>query len=344
LIDAKERAAETAKSPASAPPGAVFHESWWLRAATAGRYQEVTVRSGLAVVGRLPFVVRKRLGFTELRMPPFTHVLGPVVEPGPGKYQTQLSRRLSIIRELIDQLPKFDYFKQAMDSTIADGLAFQDRGFRVSMNYTFDIDCLDDLERIWNSMNFKVRQHIRRAEEKFSILPVTDPDEFLKFYIANLERRRRATFIEFDTFPDAFAESRARDCGEILSARWPDGKPAAMVYLVWGHGRMYYLLSTRAHDPSDNGSVNLLIWSAIKRAHQRGLVFDLDGVSTTGTARFLSGFGGKIKARMIIERAGLLYGAISHARRRLISGHGASAFTSILLIAVKALALLAIAS
>jgi hypothetical protein len=302
----------------------------------------VTVSSGSAVVGRLPFVIRKRLGFTELRMPPFTHVLGPVVDPGPGKYQTQLSRRLSIIRGLIDQLPEFDYFKQAVDSSIADGLAFQDRGFRVSMNYTFEIDCSDDLEQIWNAMHFKARQHIRRAEEKFSVESVADPNEFLHFYMENLERKRRTTFIEFGTFPDAFAESRARDCGEILSARWPDGKPAAMVYLVWGHGTMYYLLSTRAHDQGDNGSINLLIWSAIQRAHQRGLVFDLDGVSTSGTARFLSGFGGRLKPRMIVERAGSVYGAIQHARQQFITGHRFSTFTSFLVMLCQGLAILPI--
>jgi hypothetical protein len=276
------------------------------------------------------------MGFTELRMPPFTHLMGPVVEPGPGKPQTQLSRRLSIIRDLIDQLPRYDLFRQALDSSIADGLAFQDRGFRVSMNYTFEIDCRSSLAEIWNSMNFKVRQHIRRAEEKLSVESVTDPNEFLHFYMANLKKRRRTTFIEFETFPDAFAESQARDSGEILSARWPDGKSAAMVYLAWGHGIMFYLLSTRAYDRADNGSVNLLIWSAIKRAHERGLLFDLDGVSTAGTARFLSGFGGQLKARMIVERSALVYGAIQHAKRRLISGRSASTFTSLLLILFEA--------
>jgi hypothetical protein len=326
LIEVKQRA-EIAKSPIRRPPGALFHEDWWLLAATGGRYHEVTVGSGSSIVGRLPFVIRKRMGFTELRMPPFTHVLGPAVESGPGKYQTRISHRMSIIRRLIDQLPKFDYFKQALDSSISDGLAFQDRGFRVSVNYTFEIDCSRNLEEIWSAMHFKVRQHIRRAKEKFSVVSVTDPNEFLHFYMTNLQKLRRTTLIEFATFPDAFLQSQTRDSGEILCARWPDGKPAAMVYLVWGHGTMYYLLSTRAHDRGDNGSVNLLIWSALKRAHQRGLLFDLDGVSTTGTARFLSGFGGQLKTRLIVERSALLYGAIQHARRRLVSGRDAGTFT-----------------
>jgi hypothetical protein len=66
-------------------------------------------------------------------------------------------------------------------------------------------------------------------------------------------------------------------------------------------------MSTRSFDPAENGSVSLLIWSAMKRAHELGLRFDLDGVYTSGTARFLSGFGGRIKIRLTVKRsAGLL--------------------------------------
>ena len=62
------------------------------------------------------------------------------------------------------------------------------------------------------------------------------------------------------------------------------------------------------------GSVNLLIWSAIQHARQRGLTLDLDGVITSGTARFLNGFGGRPKARLIVERSALAYGAIQDIR------------------------------
>ena len=117
-----------------------------------------------------------------------------------------------------------------------------------------------------------------------------------------------------------FEASRTRDSGEILSARWPDGRPAAMVYLIWGHSTMYYLLSSRASDAGDNGSINLLIWAAIKRANARGLVFDLDGVSSSGTARFLSGFGGQLEMRMIARHSALIYDTMQYAKRRFGGG------------------------
>lgn len=301
-------------------PGTVFHEHWWLNAVTQGRFEEVVVKNGDAIVGRLPYLIGKKMRFTTLRMPPITHVLGPVVDAGIGKPQTQLLRRLSIVRELIDQLPRFDFFKQALGASAADGLAFQDRGFYVSPQYTFEVDCRVDLKEIWNNMHFKTRQHIRRAEEKLSVKTVDDPHEFLRFYYQNLTQRGRSSFTVLDAFPAAFAACRARDSGEVLSANWPDGKPAAMVFLIWGHGTMYYLLSTRANDAGDNGSVSLLIWAAMKNAHSRSLTFDLDGVSTSGIARFLSGFGGRLAIRTIVRRSSFTFGALQFAKRQLLGG------------------------
>jgi hypothetical protein len=294
----------------------LFHEPWWLFAATGGRYEEAVVKQGSDVVGRLPFVMVRRGPFRTIRMPEFTHVLGPAVDAGTGKPQTRLLRRLSITRSLIDQLPPNSHFHQHLDPSvddglaIADGLAFQDLGFTVTAQYTFEIDCRKSPEELWAAMHFKTRQHIRRAEQKYVARSVDDPEYFIKFYLSNLEASGRVNRMEFKYFPALFSECRSRNCGEILCAFAPDGSPVAMVYLVWDHNTTYYLLSTRAHVKGDNGSVNFLLWSAMKQASQLGLVFDLDGVYTSGTARFLSGFGGQIKTRLTIRRSRMPYRAL----------------------------------
>lgn len=298
------------------PKPSLFHEHWWLTAATGGNFSEVEVKQGDFLAGRLPFIIVKKKGFRTLCMPAFTHLLGPFVNSSDGKPQTRMMNRLSTVRSLIDQLPPFDFFKQAIDPSIddglalIDGLAFQDRGFSLNHQYTFQIDCRADLDTLLANMHFKVRQHIRRAEEKCTIGAIDDPQRFINFYAENLRKTDRRSYMQFDQFPVLFSECLARNCGVILGAFQPDGTPAAMTYLVWGSGIMYYLMSTRAPDVPDNGSVNLLIWSAMKRAHELGLFFDLDGVTTSGTARFLSGFGGNIKTRLIVTTGRPLYNVV----------------------------------
>ena len=295
----------------------LFHEPWWLSAATEGAFQETTVTRNGRIVGRLPFIVTRRFGFTEINMPAFTHIAGPAVNVGEGKQQTQLIRRLSIVRELIDRMPPFDACKLAFRASTADGLAFQDRGYRTMPQFTFQIDCTRDPQQLWQDMHFKTRQHIRRAEEKFTVGAVSDPEVFTQFYEENLRKTGRKNNLNFTAFGAVFRECQLRGCGDILCASWPNGVPTAMVYVVWGRGVMYYLLATRAADSGDNGSTCLLIWAAMKRAHELGLTLDLDGVSTSGTAHFYSGFGGRLDMRLIVRRARPIYSALQSAKRRL---------------------------
>ncbi len=307
----------------------LFHEPWWLDAVTDGQYHEAQVSRGGQIVGRLPYILARKAGFAVSRLPPFTHALGPVVHPGVGKPQTLLLRRMSIIRDLLDQLPNVAFFKQALALSLVDGLAFQHHGFEVTPQYTFQIDARESLSDLWSEVHSKTRQHIRRAEEKFTVVALQEPKAFIDFYLNNVHRAGLRSFVDFTTFPAMFSAAQERRCAEILCANWPDGKPAAMVVLVWGCGRMYYLMSTRAGDKGDNGSINLLIWEGVKRAHERGLSFDLDGVSTSGTSRFMSGFGGRFAMRLIVQRTSPIYGALRNAKRFLGQGRAndTTAFT-----------------
>jgi lipid II:glycine glycyltransferase (peptidoglycan interpeptide bridge formation enzyme) len=298
----------------------LFHEPWWLSAVTDGRYEEAVFKQGSDIVGRLPYVVVRLGPFRTLRMPPFTHVLGPAVDAGVGKPQTRLIRRLSITRSLIDQLPSSSYFLQLLDPSLdeglasADGLAFQERNFAVAPHYTFEVDCRRSLDDIWAAMQKKTRQPIRRAKERFSVRCVDRPQYFVDFYLKNTEAGGRVNGLEFKSFSALFSECRARGCGVILGAFDHDASPVAMTYLVWGRGIMYYLLSTRSRH-GDYGAVSLLLWSAMKRAHQLGLVLDFDGVYSSGTVRFLSGFGGRIKTRLLIRRTEMPFRALQLLKR-----------------------------
>lgn len=316
------------------PKTLLFHEYWWLEAVTGGHFSEVEVTQGDFLAGRLPFVMTRQKGLRILGMPDFTHLLGPVVNSSDGKPQTRIANRLSTVGSLVEQLPPFDFFKQVIDPTVddglalIDGLAFQSQGFQVGHQYSFRIDCRTELDTLLADMHFKVRQHIRRAEEQRTVEAVDDPQKFVSFYVKNLTKTNRRSYMRFDRFPALFSECRTRNCGVILAAVQPGGVPAAMTFLVWDAQNMYYLMSTRDTEVRDNGSANLLVWSAMKRAQELGLVFDLDGVSNVGMARFLSGFGGAIKTRLVITKGRPVYNVVQSMKMILRGGRSAqSTFT-----------------
>jgi len=82
-------------------------------------------------------------------------------------------------------------------------------------------------------MHFKVRQHIRRAEEQRTVVTIDDPQRFVIFYMENLRKTNRKSYMQFDRFPSCF-----RNAGRETAARsWPQcgltGIPVAMTFLVW---------------------------------------------------------------------------------------------------------------
>ena len=251
---------------------------------------------------------------------------------GDGKPQTRLTRRLAITQELIDQLPSTSALKICLDPSLddgfakIDGLAFQDRKFTVAPQFTFEIDCRRSLDDLLGALDLKTRQHIRRVEKNHHVRGLDDPQLFIDFYLKNLAALGQASRINFDKFPTLFSECRSRECGTILSLFNENDEPIAMTYLVWGHGTMYYLLSTRSHRSRDSGAISLLLWSAIKKAHELGLFLDLDGIYSSGTARFLANFGGTLKTRLIVRRSRMLYGALQYVKAQY-SGNESSYFT-----------------
>ena len=252
-------------------------------------------------------------------MPAFTHVLGPIVALERGKFQTRLTRRLSIVRELIDQLPHSHFVKLAIDPSrepafaVADSLAFQERGYRVGLQCNFELQTSDSLETIWGGMSTEARQHIRVAEKQYTVV-ATEPEPFVQFYNHNSKIVRMTNQIDSSTFHALHAECRVRGCGIILAAKLPDGSMAAMTFLVWDKRRMYYLLATRAKD-ARSGSASLLIWYAVQRAKELGLIFDFDGVSSEGIAQFYSGFGAGMTTRHIVSYSKPIYAAANFIRK-----------------------------
>jgi hypothetical protein len=320
LADPRQLFVDDVLRPASVEPvmnGLLFHEPWWLAASSGGAFREVTVERGGDVVGRFPFVMSRRLGFRILRMPHFTHVLGPVVNEGKGKSETRLRRRIAIVRELIGKLPPFDYFIQACRGSPCDAVAFQACGFTVRLQGNFQIDCRTSLELILDNMNFKTRGHVRKAENDYTVSIVHDPKAFESFYLSNMEHTGRSDPMIFDNFPGLFAACRERESGEVLAAHTGSGEPVAMVFVVWGGGVMYYLLASRLPGPTSVGAANLLLWSVIKRAHERGLILDLDGIVHAGQMRFLLGFGGQMSSRLIVTRGRPLYYVARYLGQRM---------------------------
>jgi hypothetical protein len=79
---------------------------------------------------------------------------------------------------------------------------------------------------------------------------------------------------------------------------------------------MYFLLSARVHG-SHNGTISLLLWTAILEAPNRHLTVDFDGFSNVTTFNFLNGFCETLKQWLGVGRMGLVNSVARRLKRTL---------------------------
>lgn len=291
----------------------IFHERWWLEAASSGRYREVTVEEGGRLVGRLPFVLNRQAGMTAIEAPTLTHFLGPAVDPGRGSANNRLLKSLRITRQLLEQLPPSNAFRQQLHRGCTDAFAFMERGYRVAAKFTFEIPPAPR-DVLWAAMRDKTRNVIRRAEERHQVHSLTDPAEFIAFYTANLRLRGHRAYYDMAESQRLCAACLARGRGRLLATRTPSGELSAAIFYVWDAASAYFLMSSRDERRADNAVAPMLLWSAIRDSAARDLMFDMDGVGHAGLVLLFAGFGGQISPRFEPIRESPIYASLRAAR------------------------------
>jgi hypothetical protein len=300
----------------------LFHEPWWLDITTGGNWALAVVENDGEVIAEMPYSLHRKGLWRISTQPPLTRTLGPVIKPAKKPTDQEWRRRIGIAGELIAKLPSCAVVQQTLDTRIAEAVAFALQGFTVSASFTLKIPPGRSEEHVWTDMRANTRNVIRRAAERLTAREMHDPDRFVDFYDANLERRKRGNVYGSRMMRELLGEVLKRKAGMLLGAFAADGSLAAEIALVWDKTTMYYLLSSRAED-SHSGSIALLLWIAIRAARERDLTFDFDGIPNMNLLTFLSGFGGTPAQRLMVERIRGDYAVmrtIRRSARRYVTG------------------------
>ena len=283
----------------------IYHEHWWLDVVTDGNWGEAVITENGVVVGCMPYVVERKLGFRVSRLPSLVRTLGPVISPLADETGPQLLRRVDIATALINKLPRFELFDQMFDPRIEDAAMFALQGFSVGHGYTMQLPQGRTEDEIWDGVTFKTRNHIRKAAKTLEVATLLEPDEFCRFYNQNLGAKPNHHGVA--RMRRLVDEILARDAGTLMGSRTADGTLTAAVCIVWDRAAARYLLATRRVDISGGGATMLLIWEAIRLACRRGIGFDFDGVNSPAMLEFLAAFGGDLAPRLRVRRASRPY-------------------------------------
>lgn len=286
----------------------IFHEDWWLDIVAPGRWAEVTTEHGY-----LRYAYSSRLMFRLIKMPPLTRTLGPVLKIEGKKAETRQRAMFSAVCDLLDQLPEFDFIRFRLDPSLTDVVPFQARGYQTSLQHTLLADCREPEETLWAGMRDKTRNIIRRAQDVLSVVEVDDPERFTRVYVDNLDGDK--SYFDPALIARIYHAAHARGRARIVAAVDRRGTVHAQTFFIWDDHSYYYFLSSRNETVAHAGAVSQLLWTGMQHAHQLGLTFDFDGITSQARYQFLVGFGGQPATRFIVSKGLFLYEMQAGARK-----------------------------
>lgn len=286
----------------------VYHEPWWLEAASNGAWEEVSVTSNGVMVARLPYVIKRMGSISGIAMPTLTPFLGPQLPLRLNGQDRKGPFDRELLAELFTRLPKTTYVNQICESRITDALPLYALGYDSTIKYTLQVAPAASMDQIMQGIRPRIRSAIRKAERTLTVQTDLGIEEFCRFYNACTQANNSVRWSpryarQADAVKTRLYEAcRKADAGCLLAARDRGGALRAAIMLVWGHGVMYYFLTAQDASSDGSGSIKLLIWEGLKLAHQRRMIFDFDGFPRPGAVNILSGFGGIVRNRIAVTK------------------------------------------
>ncbi len=288
---AKERYKKLCADEPSIP---LFSQAWWLDAtAGAGRWDVALVRKGDEIVASMPYMLRKRYGFTFIGQPAMTQCLGPWLRNFGGKPAQQLVQQKDRMQSLIEQLPAFDYFSQSWDSVNTNWLPFYWNGFHQTTRYSYILHDLSDKKALWDGFLVNIRTDINKASNRHQ-LKVRDDltiDDFLHLNKKTFQRQGMAVPYSEDFVKKLDEACVQRNARKILIAEDDQGRRHAGAYIVWDSNCAYYLMGGGDPELRNSGATSLCMWAAIQFAATVTQRFDFEGSMIEPVEKFFRAFG-----------------------------------------------------
>jgi len=271
----------------------LFQQPWWLNIVAGEAWEEVTVTKGGQIRARLPYLINNKLGATLSIMPPLTPRLGPWIAPQNGKYVTQLTNEKRLLEDLVERLPRLDYFKQNFHPQLTNWLPFYWAGFKQTTRYSYIIKDIRNPDDVWSEIKGNIRREIRKAKEILTIQEEANADLLWQLHNKTFERQNDSPNQSEGMVQKITCEVLERECGKVLAAYDDQGQPHAAILVVWDANSAYYLMGGADPELRNSGASSYLLWQAINTLSGATNSFDFEGSMIQSIERFFRAFGAR---------------------------------------------------
>jgi len=274
------------------PQRSLFLKSWWL-GATCGTAQVIGYFEGGRLIAGIPVFYTRRAGLRICGMPKLTQTWGIAMQPLPGKEVTTKSRETDILDVFAAHFARESFFVQSFHPENQNWLPFYWKGFSQTTHYTYVLDDLTPINRVWDGLSKDRRTNIRKARQFGITVSECGPEPVFQMAKAAFAAQGMKCPYQMDYLNHLYEAARAKESGICLSAIDRRGRTHAAFFFVWDGERGYNLAG--GHDPllSASGGSVLLMWNLIEFASAHTKAFDFAGSMRRKIEASFRSFGGK---------------------------------------------------
>lgn len=269
----------------------IFMQPWWLDAVCAGKEWDVLLAEDdhHAILGAMPYLLRKRLWLKYIVMPQQTQIGGIWVTADITGDKWRTAEVCRQIKEQLDTMGLAYYYQQYLPGSLCVD-AMRALGFRTRERVTYRVEDLSSLDALIDSFSKNKKRQLQKALSLHAERTM-EVEDFYRFHCQCLEARKRKISYSREFLLVLERKARRMKQCQILSICNADGKPYAAAFLIWDANYMYYLIP--AFDPAfrESGASALLVLEAMKLAREKHVRFDFEGSMDKGVAKHYKQFG-----------------------------------------------------
>lgn len=275
----------------------LFSKAWWLDTVIGEENWDVAiVENGEEVIGSLPYYKTRNRLFTIIKMPKLTQSMGIWVKyPKGQKYEKRLSYEKKVIDDLIEQLPKFDYFFQKFHCSFENWLPLYWKGFEQTTHYTYVLEDLSDKDKLFTEFKENTRREIRKALKGIEVFEKNDIEAFYELNKLTFDRQRMEMPYSLEFLKNLDKACEEHNARKMFFAKDADGRLHGAIYIVWDEQTTYYIMGGGDPDLRNSGATSLLMWEAIQFASTKTDYFNFEGSMIEPIERFFRSFGARQK-------------------------------------------------
>jgi len=269
----------------------IFQKDWWLDSVC--EWNVVIIEKNNKIVAALPYVLEKQALFKLITLPSLTQRMVLYIRyPKNQKYETKLSYEKKIMNQLLEQLPPYDVFNMNFHYTLKNWLPFYWNGFQQTTRYSYVLESLSDVDKLWANMNNKNRTDIRNAQKNIHIEVKDNIRLFYETVSQTFQRKNINIPYSFNTLNKMYEASKVNNSVRLFFAYDSEKIIHSAIMIVWDNEYAYYILGGSDTKLRTSNANTLLLWEAIKFSSTVTKRFDFMGSMIEPLEKYFRSFGG----------------------------------------------------